>query len=281
METLYELEGLTKVYNGRTVVDINRLSILENETLAIVGPSGAGKSTLLRLLGFLEKPQSGRMTYAGRACNEMWPDLEARRQVTMVFQRPLMLRRSVFDNISYGLGLRGAADGHEQIEPILKRLGLSPLARESAHTLSGGEMQRVALARALVLNPGVLLLDEPTANLDPQNIKLIEGMIAEAKRDRGATLVMVTHNIFQARRLADRVALMLEGRLIEVADTETFFERPQMVDARLGAQYTTSNHFRGVAQLGRALGLGPRGRQFKSGRPDQNNGELGIVDDQL
>lgn len=227
MNPRYELEGVIHSYEKRKVVDIAHLRILQGEALAIVGPSGAGKSTLLRLLGFLERPQAGRITYAGRLCDDSWPDLEARRQVTMVFQRPFLLRGSVSENVAFGLGIRGVDNGHDRVAPVLDQLGLSSLAKARAQTLSGGEMQRVALARAMVLDPSVLLLDEPTANLDPYNIRLIEEKVAEANRENGMTLVIVTHNIFQARRLARRVGLMLDGRLVEVTDTETFFERPR------------------------------------------------------
>jgi len=206
------------------VTDVERLDIRRGEVLALVGPSGAGKSTLLRLLNFLEHPTAGRILYQGQAINGSAP-LAVRRQVTTVFQRPMLLKASVHANVAYGLRLRGQrVDG--RVHDILARVGLEQLARSSAHKLSGGEMQRVALARALVIDPAVLLLDEPTANLDPYNIGLIEDIVRQHNRERGTTVVLVTHNVFQARRLADRVGLMLSGRLVEVADTPTFFDAP-------------------------------------------------------
>lgn len=227
MKPVYQMERVVQAYNGRTVVDVEELSIPRREIFAIVGPSGAGKSTLLRLLTFLERPSSGRIVYLGRDCDENWPDLKARRQMTLVFQRPLLLRGSVADNVAFGLGLRGVQDGRERIATVVEQLGLTSLMDAPAATLSGGEMQRVALARALVLEPEVLLLDEPTANLDPRNIKLIESMVKQANEVQGTTVVMVTHNVFQARRLAHRVALMLSGRLVEVSEVERFFSRPK------------------------------------------------------
>lgn len=227
MTALYTLEQVSQVYNGRAVLNINRLAIGKGEIVAIVGPSGAGKSTLLRLLAFLEAPASGRLTYQDRLCDNGWPNLDTRRQITMVFQRPQLLRRSVWENVAYGLRLRGRRDGMERITAVLQQLGLHDLHQAPAHTLSGGEMQRVALARSLILQPEVLLLDEPTANLDPYNIKLIERIVSQTHAASRTTVVMVTHNIFQARRLAQRVALLLNGHLVEVADTDTFFERPQ------------------------------------------------------
>ena len=148
--------------------------------------------------------------------------------MTTVFQNPILLNRSVAANVAYGLKLRGYHRRaiEQAVTEILARVGLSDLASAAARTLSGGEAQRVALARALVIRPEVLLLDEPTANLDPYNVKLIEEIVAEVNREWGTTVVLVTHNIFQAKRLAHRTALLLEGRLVEVAPTPTFFNAP-------------------------------------------------------
>jgi tungstate transport system ATP-binding protein len=206
------------------VLDIERLDVRTGEILSLVGPSGAGKSTLLRLLNFLEAPTAGQIVYQSQAMNRRVP-IEMRREVTTVFQRPVLLRASVRDNVAYGLDLRGTrADGN--VGDILARVGLSDLARAPAHKLSGGEMQRVALARALVIEPKVLLLDEPTANLDPYNVGLIEEIVRQQNRERGTTVVFVTHNVFQARRMARRIGLLLGGRLVEVSDTAAFFDSP-------------------------------------------------------
>jgi tungstate transport system ATP-binding protein len=225
MIMVYEVAGLRQTYAGRTVLDIDSLSIQEGEILALVGPSGAGKSTLLRLLNFLEQPTAGTIVYNGQAAGRDLP-LEVRRQVTTVFQRPVLQRASVRDNVAYGLRLRGLA-ADDRVDEMLARVGLNQLARHAAQTLSGGEMQRVALARALVVRPRVLLLDEPTANLDPYNVGLIEDIIRAANRDHTTTVVLVTHNVFQARRLAQRTGLLLNGRIIELTDTVTFFSSPQ------------------------------------------------------
>jgi len=223
-QVIYRLENLSKEYAGRIVLDIERLDVRRGEVLVLVGPSGAGKSTLLRLLNFLETPTSGRLVYAGQVINGDAP-LDVRRQVTMVFQHPILLKTSVRANVAYGLQLRGEhANG--RVRDILARVGLESLARVPAHKLSGGEIQRVALARALVIDPVVLLLDEPTANLDPYNVGLIEDIVRQYNRERGTTVIVVTHNVFQARRLANRVGLLLAGRLIELTDTHTFFESP-------------------------------------------------------
>ncbi|WP_374689706.1 ATP-binding cassette domain-containing protein [Promineifilum sp.] len=222
---IYHLTGLTKVYNDRTVLDIPDLTIRRGEVLALVGPSGSGKSTLLRLLNFLEPPSAGHLSFDGRPAGSD-PPLAERRRVTAVFQRPALLHRSVAANIGYGLRLRGERLPAAQLNAWLDRLGLAHLARQSAPKLSAGESQRVALVRALAIRPDVLLLDEPTANLDPYNVGLIERLVAEEHAATGMTVIWVTHDIFQARRVADRVAFLLGGRVVELSDVETFFNAP-------------------------------------------------------
>jgi tungstate transport system ATP-binding protein len=227
-EFVYQLQNVTKTYNGRCVLRVDRLDIRQGEVFALVGPSGAGKSTLLRLLNFLEPPTGGSIRFLDAEFSATRPmPLRLRRRVTTVFQHPILLNRSVWANASYGLRLRGQRDASSQVRMALEQVGLSTLAHQRARTLSGGEAQRVALARAIVLRPDVLLLDEPTANLDPYNVGLIEEIVHSLNRDRGISLVLVTHNVFQAKRLADRVALLLEGRIVEVASVQDFFQSPR------------------------------------------------------
>ena len=227
-EPIYQLRDIKKLYNGRCVLAIDRLDIRAGELLAIVGPSGAGKSTLLRLLNFLEEPDQGTITFDGVECSSNFkPTIELRRKVTTVFQRPLLLNRNVGANVRLGLGYRGEHNSKAITTAALNQVGMLEFADQTARSLSGGEAQRVALARAIVLEPEVLLLDEPTANLDPYNVGVIETTIKELNRDNGTTLVMVTHNIFQARRLADRVALLMEGQFIEISNVKQFFDHPE------------------------------------------------------
>lgn len=223
---LYHLEKVRHAYNGREILAIDGLTIGRGEILAIIGPSGAGKSTLLRLLNFLEAPAAGTLHFDGRPITYPAP-LATRRRVTTVFQFAGLLNRSVLANITYGLALRGEKAPAQVQEQWLERLGLSHLAHQPAGRLSAGEAQRVALARALLLRPDVLLLDEPTANLDPYNVGLIENLIREENNNQGMTVILVTHHIFQARRLAGRTGLLLGGRLVEIAPSETFFNDPQ------------------------------------------------------
>lgn len=233
-DPIYRLRNVRKSYAGRVVLDVEHLDVYSGEVLAVVGPSGAGKSTLLRLMNFLEAPGSGSVQFMGhdyRSDQEM--PLALRRRVTTVFQRPLLLNRTVWANVAYGLRLRGKRDARQAIHAALERVGMAKMARQRARTLSGGEAQRVALARAMVLAPDVLLLDEPTANLDPYNVGVIEDTIRALNQEHRTTLVLVTHNVFQAKRLAHRAALLLEGKPIEVAGIEAFFQAPN--DARTRA----------------------------------------------
>ena len=219
----YRLAGVRHRYGGRVVLDVPALEIARGETLALVGPSGAGKTTLLRLLQFLEGPTEGQMEYGGAPVVFPVP-LATRRTVTTVFQRPLMLDRSVRDNVAFARRLRGRCDD-EDIDTLIGRLALTPLASAPARLLSGGELQRVALARAIATGTEVLLLDEPAANLDPANVALVESIIRE-QQERGSTLVLVTHNVYEAKRLATRTAVLLDGQLVEAGPTATVFTSP-------------------------------------------------------
>jgi len=226
MTATYELTDVRHCYGDRCVVDIPTLEVRDGEILGLVGPSGAGKSTLLRLLDFLETPTQGRITYAGTEIDGD-ASLSTRRDVTTVFQRPMLLKRSVTANVRIGRKLRGLDTKCGNTARWLDRLGLTDLADAPARTLSAGEAQRVALARALVIEPSVLLLDEPTGNLDPYNVGLIEEIVRSENTESGTTIVIVTHDVFQARRLADRTGLMVAGSMVELADTEAFFSTPQ------------------------------------------------------
>lgn len=226
-EALFRVKGLTKYYEERCVLRLDDFDIYRGEVLGLVGPSGAGKSSFLRMLNFLETPTEGSIEFDGfiyRSGVEV--PLNIRRRVVTVFQRPVLLNRSVWENVAYGLQLRGTRDGKEIIQTALEQVGLAELAQQRARTLSGGEAQRVALARALVLKPDVLLMDEPTANLDPANVAIIEKIASDLNKKRGTTIVLVTHNIFQAKRLAHRIAFIWDGDLIELRSNTEFFNSP-------------------------------------------------------
>lgn len=195
----------------------------------LMGPSGAGKSTLLRLLNLLETPTAGRILYRGLDVGRYGSRLELRRRMAMVFQKPVLFEGTVFDNVAYGLRMRGVRglELKKRVVGTLRSVGLEHLEKARARTLSGGEAQRVALARALVVEPDVLLLDEPTSNLDPANVALLEKLIRGANGQRGSTVILVTHNVFQAQRLTDRVVFMYDGGVVEQGPTAEVFTSPR------------------------------------------------------
>lgn len=223
--SVYDLKHTTVEYGGRRVLELNELSIREGEVLIVLGPNGAGKSTLLRLLNLLEAPGSGQIAYRGQPVRFPAP-LALRREITTVFQHPILLKRSTWDNVVFGLRLRGQRP-EGSLSALVRQLDLEKLVHTSAERLSGGEAQRVALARALAIRPRVLLLDEPSANLDPYSAGLVEQMVLGLRSERNTTVVLVTHNVFQARRLADRVVMLLGGRIVEAAEANRFFESPR------------------------------------------------------
>jgi tungstate transport system ATP-binding protein len=226
-DPVYMLQEVKQTYGPRTVLNIPSLTIEVGEVFAVVGPSGAGKSTLLRLLALLQPPSSGSVSLhlSEQVITSASATTEDRRQLAMVFQRPVLLSRSAYENVAYGLRLRGERDANDRIRSALAQISMTELSGAHARTLSGGEAQRIALARALVVQPRILLLDEPTANLDMGTARLIENLIA-AQHAAGTTVILVTHNIFQARRLATRVALFMDGDLVESAPAHRFFDSP-------------------------------------------------------
>ncbi len=230
MTATYTLHQTRKSYGRAFTLTLDRLEITAGETLCLLGPTGSGKSTLLRLLAGLEEPDGGQIHFAEHTLPLIQLPLDVQRRVTLVHQRPRLLSTSVRSNVAFGLRLRGQRNGSGRVEQLLQQFGLSELASQPATTLSGGQTQLVALARAVAFRPDVLLLDEPTANLDPAHVALVERLLVDYQRQQRATVVWATHNLFQARRLADRVGLLLQGALVELAPREPFFERPR--DAR-------------------------------------------------
>lgn len=222
-ETLYRLRDLQKSYGENFTLLIRQLDVQRGEVLGLLGPTGSGKSTLLRLLAGLEQLTDGDISFDGSPFVSTVLPLPTRRRMTLVHQRPVLLTGTVRLNVEYGLRLRGSRDRARKVEGILDRLGLTRIASQSSQTLSGGQTRLVALARALVIEPEVLLLDEPTAHLDPAHVALVEETIRQFQQEHHMTIVWATHNLFQARRVAGRTALLLNGQLVEAAATEEFF----------------------------------------------------------
>lgn len=206
-------ENLQKSYDGRKVLDIDTGIIKSGSRTAVIGPNGAGKSTLLRILAGLEKADSGSILYNG---NTEFPQMDA----TMVFQKPYLISTTVEKNIAYPMKLRGFGD--EEIEKrvfeLTEELGLASFRKQKSWKLSGGETQKVALARALSFKPKLLLLDEPTANVDPYTTAEIEKMLIKASEY--STIVLITHNLAQAKRVCDEAMMLHDGRLIESGPCE-------------------------------------------------------------
>ncbi len=221
------LRDVRRRYSNGYALDVPSLDVIAGEVLGVIGPNGSGKSTLLRILGLLERPDEGRVLFGGQAVDAREALAERRRMAT-VFQEPLLADASVRDNAGLGLRFRGvpAAEATARATRWLERLGVAALAARAARTLSGGEAQRVALARALVLEPEVLLLDEPFSGLDaPTRAALVTDLGAILRADR-VTTVLVTHERGEAQALADRVAVLMDGRLRQLDDTARVFYAP-------------------------------------------------------
>src|SRR5688572_1504386 len=229
--TVLALRDVRRRYGARDALDVRALDVVAGEVLAVIGPNGAGKSTLLRVLGLLERPDTGQVLVRGRAVDGR-EALGERRRMATVFQEPLLTDATVADNVALGLRFRGvsAAAGRARVARWLERLGVGGLATRAARTLPGGEAQRIALARALVLEPEVLLLDEPFAGLDaPARAALMTDLGAILRADR-TTTVLVTHERGEALALADRVAVLMAGRLRQVDATARVFYAPVAAD---------------------------------------------------
>ncbi len=221
-----DLAGVRYEVAGKPLIDELSARFAAGPLSVVLGPNGAGKSLLLRLCHGLLRPTRGQVSWTGASA------AQARRRQAMVFQRPVLLRRSAAANVAYPLALRGVSRSQRRARAAeaLARAGLTALAERPARVLSGGEQQRLALARAWVTEPEVLFLDEPTSSLDPAAMRAVEELIVMI-HDAGTKIVMTTHDLGQARRLADEVLFLHAGRLIERAPAERFFSEPRTAEA--------------------------------------------------
>lgn len=223
-----EGKGLVWARGGRSIVSNVDIEIgASGGPVVVLGPNGAGKSVLLRLLAGLLVPDSGTVTWKHSP-----PDRERARLIGFVFQKPVLLRRSVLANIEYPLAIAGMAKSERlsAAEQALDHAGLAHLRDSPARVLSGGEQQRVALARALCMRPELLVLDEPTSNLDPSSTAAIEQQLRQAHA-AGVQVLMITQDLGQARRMAGEVVFMLQGRIRVRTPADEFFSRPQTREA--------------------------------------------------
>ena len=228
MKTLERLERINREYDGTVALSDISLQVKKGEILTIIGPNGAGKTSLLRIMALIDKPASGSVYYDGVEVTDANHD-RIKGKITMVFQEAVLFSTTVHKNLAYGLKLRNCPKGEieRRIEEALELVRMKDYEYKPAKKLSGGERQRVVLARALALEPELLLLDEPTANLDSTSAAIIERIIRDIKEDTG--VVLATHNLFQARRLSDKVACLLNGVLLDEGTPGRIFERPRNV----------------------------------------------------
>lgn len=223
------IKDLHKNFGNRKVLTGVNLIVPRNEVLAIIGPSGSGKTTLLQILDTLVKPTSGTVLFDGIDISKSERErCQVRRRMAMVFQKPVVFRESVFANVAYGLKVRGMkrSDVSEKVLKALGTVGLLDYEKRNAKTLSGGEAQRVALARAMVIEPELLLLDEPTANLDMVSTRQFEEYLVRVINELHTTVIFSTHDLAQGTRLADRMGVLIDGELLQTGVAEDVMNEP-------------------------------------------------------
>lgn len=216
-QAILRVENLKKYYGDRLALEIPHLEFEAGKIYALVGPNGAGKTTLLRLLNLLDQPTHGSIYFRGKEIDSSSPRaLDIRRQMTLAMQTPVLFHTSVYRNVAYGLTVRSYDKKRkkEAVSAALDMVGLAGFEHRKARQLSAGEAQRVVLARALILEPRVLFLDEPTANVDRRNVQIFESLIRQVNAERGTTIIFTTHDLSQAYRLTHRVISLLDGRIV-------------------------------------------------------------------
>jgi ABC-type sugar transport system ATPase subunit len=227
MNTLIQISNLLVKRRDKDVLRVDKLLIQRGEVLAVVGPNGAGKSTLLLALARLIQPKAGQIFFNGQQA-QMESDTAYRRRIAMVMQDPLLFDRSVYENVASGLRFRGATKDEiqQKVSLWLERFGVEHLAKRRGGELSGGEAQRVSLARALVLEPELLLLDEPFSALDPPTRAKLLDDLETLLRETATTTLFVTHDLAEATKLATRIAVIIENRLRQVGTPNAVFAQP-------------------------------------------------------
>ncbi|MFC1532975.1 ABC transporter ATP-binding protein [Thermodesulfobacteriota bacterium] len=212
----FELKHLKKTYGDRTVLDVENLAIEKGQVTGLLGPNGAGKTTLLKILSFILEPTSGEILFRGNRVDFAGGRLiDLRRKVVLVQQQPILFTSTVEKNVTFPLRIRKIkkADQERLVGELLDLVGMSSFRHARAHKLSGGETQRVAIARALACFPEVILMDEPTANVDVENQVVIERIIQDINQTKGISVIFTTHNMIQASRFARKTVFLFEGRV--------------------------------------------------------------------
>lgn len=206
-----QIQKLIKKYYDKKVLDIEGLKITKGKITGIIGPNGSGKSTLLNIIAGLDKDYSGQVSYGGKPISK-----KIMKEMTLVFQKAYLFKRSVYKNIAFPLKIRGASDEkiEKEVSRLLKTLEIKDLKTKTGSKLSCGETQKVALARSLVFNPGLLLLDEPTSNIDPEYIEHMERAIVGHNTENKGTVIIVTHNIEQAERICHDIIKLEKGKVV-------------------------------------------------------------------
>jgi len=223
--TPIQFKDLSVILGQKIILDKINCKIKSNSITAVLGPNGAGKSIFLQTINGLFSIQSGRLNF-----NLMEINQEIRKQQAMVFQNPVLLRRTVIANLQFISNLRNK-ESNRLLKKILSKVGLEGYEKKPARLLSGGEKQRLSMARALIINPNLLLLDEPTANLDPYSLNLIEDLVLE-ENSIGKTIIFTTHDMSQAKRLATDVIFLNKGKVLEQTISKTFFKSPKTLEAQ-------------------------------------------------
>ena len=230
---LLETIDLCQRFDNHDILKNINLKVEKGEVFALIGPTGAGKTTFLRLLNLLDLPASGIIYCDGiDTAGSAGLRTELRRRMGFVFQKPVVFNMSVYDNIACGLKWRKErkSEIRQKVNSMLELVSLSDYKDRNARTLSGGEVQMVAIARAMVSEPEVLLLDEPTANLDPVSASRIESLIADIAHRHNTTIIMATHDMSQGQRLADRVGVLLNGEIQQSGNWQEVFNSPRNKD---------------------------------------------------
>jgi tungstate transport system ATP-binding protein len=275
MAILLEVHDLDKSFGPINALRNANLQILRGQITTLLGPSGSGKTTLLRILAGLERPTKGTVLYEGKAITES-NRYFLRQKATMVFQKSVFFDTTVFKNIAYGLALSGSSKKkiRERVSQVLRLVELEGYEKRRAKKLSGGEQQRIALARALVLDRELLLLDEPTVNIDPKNASIIEEAILRANREHRTTIALATHNMFQAQAISQRVALLHNGTIRQIGTNQEIFETSNKY---LASFARLENVFSGISAISPAdTSIIDVGRNVKIEASFRKSGETAI-----